>query len=39
MRETAEVVKTLWPKRQRGQERDWAILFRDRESLRTRVGI
>ena len=39
MREAAEVVNTLWPKRQRGKERGWHVLFRDRGSLRIRVGI
>ncbi len=37
--ETAEVVNTLWPKRQRESERSWALAFRDHNTLRTRVGI
>ena len=33
--ETAEVVNTLWPKRQRESERSWALAFRDQSTLRT----
>ena len=38
MREAAEVVNTLWPKRQREKERGWHVLFRDRGALRIRVA-
>ncbi|GAL13907.1 hypothetical protein JCM19233_4917 [Vibrio astriarenae] len=37
--ETAEVVNTLWPKRQWESERSWTVLFRDRSTPRTIVGI